>query len=670
MEAGTRRAGKVRKAAPKKRRGRKKKKPVEITAEFLAGVPLFAELDAELRALIAPNMTHVDVERGAVLFEGAPLAEDDASSVFVLLRGDVGVHRTTEGATRVVNYLAAGDVYVQKLFARRRTEALRLETLCPVQAIQMPYRDMNYVMRKSPAFREAFGGAIRAISHRGRARFDDELQGEIAEFIVEQRLTFAGRIKLKRMDICIECDGCYDACRDRHGTDRLGASEVKFGLTEVPQNCHNCVVPECLDKCKFGHLSRHPQTGEIVISHNCVGCTMCARGCSFDAIRMHPVAELDIGKYFSGRDPDHKGQNIAQKCDNCSGYADQACITACPTGAMFQIDGGSVFDYWEQFNVHHKPGFDVASPEGHAHRSRRFWLWFTVLQVLVVSWEIGTRLWWPGGSFTELLHRLGWLAEGVDVVKPLTAGGLFGHTLGYIGGFCFIGTQFYRLGKKMAPRLGSVQAWMEAHIWLGVLGGVYGFYHTAFIWREPIAVATFALAMVAIFTGVLGRFLLYLVPRSQAGQQLALEEIQAQIQGLNEQIEGKFHDRRVGFTVMTRVVDTGTGSHAGSIVGADDESLERTKLLTGIVQLLKQDHAQRKEIDALSPELQGEVQSGQADEVLRLLKEKARLERSTRLHGFLARILKRYRVVHVVSSNVLIVALALHVIRSLMYLVG
>ena len=137
---------------------------------------------------------------------------------------------------------------------------------------------------------------------RQHGRFDNEEQQDIARFLVQERLTFSGRVKLKRMDICSECDGCYEACKTRHGTDRLGASEVKYGLTEIPQNCHNCVVPECMDKCKFGHISRHPETKEIVIDDNCVGCTMCSKGCSYGSIRMHPVSELDLQTYFPDRD--------------------------------------------------------------------------------------------------------------------------------------------------------------------------------------------------------------------------------------------------------------------------------------------------------------------------------------------------------------------------------
>lgn len=659
---------KVQKAAPKKGRRRgAAAEPVVVTPELLEGIPFFAHLDPELRARLAPRMAHIELSRGEDLFTGGQLADDD-SPVFLLLFGDVTVYRTGAEGEKITNFLRPGEAYVQKLFVRDDTKALRLTAMCPVKALRLHYRDMNYAMKQSPAFREAFGEAIRTVTARQRDRFDDARQGDIARFIVDQRLTFAGRVKLKRMDICIECDGCYDACRSRHGTDRLGGSEVKYGLTEVPQNCHNCVVPECLDKCKFGHLSRHPETHEIIISDNCVGCTMCAQGCSFGAIRMHPVAELDMAKYFPDRKGDHSGQNIAQKCDNCSGYDDQACITACPTGAMFQIDGPELFDYWQQFNVHKTPGFgEVATPVSAGHSSRALWLWFSMLQILVVTWEIFTRLWWPEWSMTQLAFDLGWLSTGVDAAKPLTAGGLFGHSLGWIGTGCMVGTQLYRIGKAAAPKLGSVQAWMESHIWLGILAGVYGFYHTAFILREPIAVTTFVLMMVAILTGGVGRYLLFLVPRSKAGQQMAISEIEARIESLNRTIESKFKDRRVGYTVMTRIADLAAIERAAA--GGDDEQ-ESTRLLPGVMKLLSEDRKGRKQVESLAGEVAKEAQAGQAQEILTLLAEKSRLERSTRRHGLLEKILKRYRVVHVVSSNILFGALAIHIVRSLMYLVG
>ena len=64
------------------------------------------------------------------------------------------------------------------------------------------------------------------------------------------------------------------------------------------------------------------------------------------------------------------------------------------------------------------------------------------------------------------------------------------------------------------------------------------------------------------------------------------------------------------------------------------------------------------------------LKDGNVDEMKRLLNEKSRLERSIHQHAFLARVLKRYRVIHVASSNIMFSALALHIVFALMYQVG
>jgi Fe-S-cluster-containing hydrogenase component 2/CRP-like cAMP-binding protein len=640
--------------------------PAPVTPEKLAEVPLFSRLDDALRARLAPRTTWVEIARGEALFDGAPLA-DEESPVFVVVKGDVDVRRQRKGdKLEIVNYLSPGEAYFQKLFVSDETERLVLTAMCPVQALRVSYRDVNYVLKKAPEFRDDFSAAIKHVTERQTSRFDDGFQREISKFFVEQRLTFAGRVKVKRMDICIECDGCYDACRERHGTDRLGPSEVKYGLTEIPQNCHNCLVPECMDKCKFGHITISPETKEIVISDNCVGCTQCSRGCSFGAIRMHSLADLDLAKYFPDRKPDAKGKSIAQKCDNCTGYPDQACITACPTGALFQVDGARIFEYWQQFNVHQTPGHEaVASPEADTRRIRNAWIAFTLLNTLVLAWECLGRLHWPSLTFAELAFRMGFAATGVDPVEPFREGDAFSHALGYIGWALLGATQLYRLGKRFAPRFGSVPAWMEAHIYLGVLGGVYGLFHTAFSFHGLISLAAFFTMVLAIATGVLGRFVLYLVPRSRAGAQLELADLEARIRQLDRDIQHCFVDPREGATVMVKMEDL-----VAPPPGADAEG-ERAPLWTGLVRLLGEDRAEKKKLVTLAAEIDGgSLQADRARALLRLMREKARAERSMRRHTFFARLLKRYRVVHVVASNIMFGALLLHVVYSLIYQVS
>jgi Fe-S-cluster-containing hydrogenase component 2 len=663
---------KVKKAPPKKGKKGGDETPAPVTVELLRGTALFRGLDDALLARVCERMSLVSRQRGEHLHDEAPVA-DDVSPVFVLLSGDVSVERQVgTGPFETLNYLRPGEAWVQKLFADASTKRLRLTAMVPMQALRIAYSDLNALLKRDAAFRDDFSASIRGVTERQVAHFDNDFQKDIAKFFVEQRLTFAGRVKIKRMDICIECDGCYDACRSRHGTDRLGASEVKYGLTEVPANCHNCEVPECLDKCKFGHLSRHPETHEIIIDHNCVGCTACAKGCSFGSIRMHSIAELDLARYFPNRTEDAKGKNIAQKCDNCSGFGDQACITACPTGALFQVDGSRLFDYWQQFAVHEGPGQGAtASPEAPPTRWRRFWLTFTLLNFLVLTWECFGRLFWIDATFGTLLYEAGITSEPLNPVAPFRAGDWFSHAMGYLGGLFLLSTQLYRIGKRVAPRWGTMQAWMESHVWLGVLGGLYGLYHTTFVFNGLVSTMAFATMAAALLTGFVGRYIVYLVPRSGAGKQMELKELEGRMAALDRDIEALFDSPRAGMTAITQmqsvVASTAAKSHDATPVDPD----ARESLLQGLLAVAGEDQAARKRIEALGAHLEaGGVRAGKAGEVLRLMQEKVRLERSMKRHAFFGRLLKRYRMVHVIASDIMFGALLLHIIVSLAFAVG
>jgi Fe-S-cluster-containing hydrogenase component 2 len=627
--------------------------------------PGFLGIDDDSLEALASRALSVELERGAHLFDG-PLTGGNTPPVFWITFGDASVHATDlAGKETILNYLSVGEPFIYRAFGSENRSRMRLTAMCPVKAIRFEYDDLNRCLKRFEGFRTHFSEHLRPVVKRQHNRFDNSAQKDIARFLVQQRLTFSGRVKLKRMDICIECDGCYEACKTRHGTDRLGPSEVKYGLTEVPQNCHNCVVPECIDKCKFGHISRDPETNEIVIADNCVGCTMCSKGCSYGSIRMHPVSELDIETYFPNRDPNAKGKLIAQKCDNCTGFEDQACISACPTGALFQVDGIDLFNYWQQFNVHERPGFDtVESPETTPRGWRKFWLWFTVLNTAVLTWECLGRLFWPDLTFTTLGYHAGLLAEPLDEKAPFKVGDFFSHSLGYIGAFAMIGTQLYRLRRFT----GHTRIWMESHIWLGVLGGIYGFFHTAFVFSDPIAIATFGTMMLAILTGGIGRYLLFLVPRSQAGNQLELDEVSTQIQGLNESIERKFGDRKDGYTAIIRLE---------SLLENVPEDLKETTgakpksgFWKGVLRYIDWKRRTDEDIKKIIDETSSSVDRAEVPALSKMMYRKAQLERSVEFQAFLAGVLKRYRIIHVTSSNIMFGALILHVVFALMYQVG
>ena len=667
----------------KGKKAKKAKVDINVDAQFLSSLALFSDLDSHTLSKIAPRFQRLGLKRNQVLYQGPPL-EEQFSPVYIVLSGDIAIYRYTghgDHATEEVSaYISEGEAYIQKLHDRSQHQGqiqLEVKAMCPALVLTCTYQELNYLLSKSDGFRQRFSNIIRELTRRQVTRFDDEFQKEIAAFFVKERLTFARRVKIKRMDICIECDGCYTACRDRHGTDRLGASEVKYGLTEIPNNCHNCVVPECMDKCNYGHITRHEMSGEIVISDNCIGCAACSKGCSFDAIQMHPIDTLDMERYFGERSEDARGKQIAQKCDNCTGFNDLACVSACPTGALFQVDGPELFDHWEQFNVHKMPGFDqVVSPEDSANRLRPWGLAVTLLTFILVSYECLTRVWAPTLCFGHILYEVGLSASDIDLEKPLRAGKSFGHLLGYLGSLCMLLTQSYTLGRKLAPKLGPVQLWFEIHVWFGFLAFIFGFYHTAFNWREPIAVSTFILFTITMITGVIGRYLVFYVPRNQVGRELTLAEIENELQALNQDIETRFQDRRQGYTMMMRVDQLQSALNYNDFdqkpeLDEDEEhsTLDRIKKVwREVLKLKNKMKAQEAQIDEMKKELESQTRSGEAVSVLNLLKKRAQLKRNASRSRWIAKALKSYRFIHVALGQLTFLALIAHILHALKWL--
>ncbi len=677
---------KVKKATPKAKK-ENTASPIELSE--LKTLPFFKSLDENIQMKILPKLQKISLARSENLFDGSPV-QGEKSPVFMILKGDVSILQFTseqkeyqqEGTT--VNYLTQGEFYLEKLAFKEGITHIEIKAMCPIEALAFSYQELNYLFSKDKNFRDAFSEMIQSVIERQVSRFDHDFQKEIASFFVKERLTFSRRVKIKRMDICIECDGCYDACRDRHGTDRLGGSEVHFGITEIPQNCHNCVVPECIDKCKFGHITRHEVTNEIVISDNCVGCTQCSRGCSFGAIRMHPIETLDLAKYFPDRKPDAKGKNIAQKCDNCTDYEDRACITACPTGALFQVDGDELFNYWEQFTVYKNPGFEkVVTPEDQVNRLRPYFLYFTLLNLIFVFYETLSRLFIPEYALTQLAYEFGILATPLDPIKAFSPGNGFGHLLGYVGGLFMILTQTYTLGKQYAPKWGSLQQWMEIHIWSGFLGFIYGGAHSfgllinlyhghALKNTEIIAIFTFVLFLIAMTSGIVGRYLLYQLPRGRS-------EIELEIRQAKQEIENLFVDRRKAYQLISQLEKEQSASYAKEVASEKKEEGELSEdgqtrkwhvggvvkqYWTDLKQYLKQNREDALKILARREQIINDVKENQVDFVLQRLIDKQKASRSVRKINQLSKILKFYRVIHVSIGHITFLALLLHILRS------
>jgi predicted membrane channel-forming protein YqfA (hemolysin III family) len=120
--------------------------------------------------------------------------------------------------------------------------------------------------------------------------------------------------------------------------------------------------------------------------------------------------------------------------------------------------------------------------------------------------------------------------------REFTHGGSdFGLAYGIAGTVLILLLAFFGIRKRWyRSSFGTLEQWMQSHIYLGVLAMVILLFHTGGRFNDKIAVATLVLVMIVVASGIVGAILYVTVPRllTEVESNLTVEEIAEQLNQL------------------------------------------------------------------------------------------------------------------------------------------
>jgi Fe-S-cluster-containing hydrogenase component 2 len=598
-----------------------------------------------------------------------------------------------------------GDV-VETSVSAKGHQTLACYSVTPVVLIQISRARADLWKRVHPFMADR----LRRAATAARARLDATVGAKaiVADFFIRHGLSVSMTLRVRKLDSCIECGACEKACEDRYGVKRLSLNGRILGALDFVDACHTCTDQRCVDPCNFDAIAFDPVRKEVLINEaSCTGCTLCAVACPYDAIEMHdleekPLLKLRLHKagalaFGDGTPRKAKLRRMASKCDHCAHYEDQACISACPTGALLEIlPSDAVQQLPEHVKATARAGFDRTAridinalnapqhfskkglatlPELGRARAKRgrlalpFWWTLGLLALGLCAAEIALRKLLPHLSVAYFMMTR------IDGMEPELAlsrvdyrpGCGFAVDMGYTGVAILLSGMTY-VWRRRLPFLrstGSLQAWFSWHVLSGVIGPSFILLHSAAKLDNWVSLGFWSM-VATVLSGLLGRYLTTQIPERASTAAVETLDVDRQLGRLRKAhpgvrvADGWFESYRRRIAAFERRLDRNSRDSRPTFGGA----------VRTLLWVLLDDLGRGSRLRALNRALKTAVRGREGRRVrkqaARLAERLAVLERRRALLPRLEPMFSRWKAVHVPMAVTLTIIASIHIALALM----
>jgi len=523
--------------------------PVVYVARGQVSAAVFTENDLSQRRatqIAHENATQEEREEES-LIKPAPLARLALKNVALFMEGDLfnsGALQATHG------------------------QPIAFYTTAPSALISLDQRWIAELAVRHPMFEQRLRRALSV--SRERLAWVSGVKQELLDFFVRQGVSVAGEIvRVRQLDLCIDCKLCEEACEERYGARRLTLGGYQLGMLDFIYTCRTCTDQRCIDPCAYDSIKYDSDKREVVINEaTCTGCSACAQSCPYGAIDMIDIesdaplfkkdfkARLDKRnalQFGPGTPRVARARRIANKCDHCMAYGDQACVSACPTGALIEVNPYNLFrerspkmaqlarnGYSDDLTNKDRREVLPVMPftEGLAVRSgglakvkrgryAPLLIWMVgIFTFLLAFGEVLLRMYAPTMSYQMMQVRANPDMQDLPIEALLEnvhfrAGDPLSVWCGVIGTGLMIIAAIYPIFRRIRlfRWMASNTMWFDFHLMSGTVGPMFVILHSAIRLDTWVSTAFWSMIIVVV-SGFLGRYLYTQVPGLSSGVEL------------------------------------------------------------------------------------------------------------------------------------------------------
>ncbi|HTJ44339.1 MAG TPA: 4Fe-4S dicluster domain-containing protein [Kofleriaceae bacterium] len=471
-------------------------------------------------------------------------------------------------ARKNVALFVPGDLFNSAALTSARGAPIAFYAAAPAVLCTIDHGTIAELATKHPFFEARFRRAIQL--SRERLHNVVGVKQEILDFFVRQGISVSGEmVRVRQLDLCIDCKLCEEACEERYGARRLTLGGYQLGMLDFVYTCRTCTDQRCIDPCEYDSIKFDAKKGEVVINEaTCTGCTACAQACPYGAIDMVEVFDHQSPTYkgafkdrleakgalaFGGGAPRMaRPRRIANKCDHCMTYGDQACVSACPTGSLIEVNAYDLFrERTAAAAAIAKAGYDqeperprdevlptdpftrgLAVRNGGEAKIRRGRFWpIAFWSIGLIAWalclaEILLRLYAPTYSIQFELLRGDPDMQGLPVDAILER--IEFHAGDRLAVWCGVGGTALMFIAAIYPMFRRIRAfrwmasntmWFDFHMMAGIVGPMFIMLHSALTFASWGGAGFWSMGIVVV-SGLIGRYVYTQVPDMMNGREL------------------------------------------------------------------------------------------------------------------------------------------------------